>query len=560
AQTQAEWDFVKANVATETSLTGLMKSGSLLSWSNGTVAGDFVELNLIPPYDGHVIFEPGWSVTEFGGSARNFIIELPGNISTDQMYSALDAFLEAGLNRRISNSAFLNDFNSTDLNYWFRIAAPGINNVNTSLYMKSIGLGGNYWGTTDPVLVNRQIVDFDDYQELWDINEGDILLTPPETAFPFVSDVYVLNNLDEVVSTVGSETIQVVVEFNRDMDITVPLTVRFGSEKPYADHQIPGSYETPRKWIGTFHLSTTMENGNQYFLIENGHALGDSWFALQPDRGRFTFEIDTTGAQAMVMQGQATETGISLTWMQDDFETLAGYNVYRSEAIDGYYQRLNQVVIPADVKTFFDDSVEPGVMYYYNFTVVKTDLTESVPSGKIVIMSLDTMAPNIYHTPVYQAYTGSNQIIAATITDNLMIQEAYLYYRVVGDLDWSKTLMYNNNDRYSAIIPAENVTLAGLEYYIEAYDGVSYTNKGSDLDPYLVTVIQSVDQNDLGDVNGDGQITVLDALMVLQAINDRLNLDQEAFLRADLDGSGNLEAWEALRILQYVNGNVTTIV
>ena len=124
----------------------------------------------------------------------------------------------------------------------------------------------------------------------------------------------------------------------------------------------------------------------------------------------------TTAAQALIMQGEATADGISLTWMQDDFDTLIGYNVYRSDSEDGYYQRLNEQVIPADTKAFFDDTVEPGVVYYYNFTVVKTDLSESTPSGKITIQALDTMAPNIYHTPVYTARTGANLVITATVT------------------------------------------------------------------------------------------------------------------------------------------------
>ena len=49
-----------------------------------------------------------------------------------------------------------------------------------------------------------------------------------------------------------------------------------------------------------------------------------------------------------------------------------GYNVYRSTKEDGLYVRLNDFIIPADVTTFFDATVEPGVRYYYNFTVAMT--------------------------------------------------------------------------------------------------------------------------------------------------------------------------------------------
>jgi hypothetical protein len=260
------------------------------------------------------------------------------------------------------------------------------------------------------------------------------------------------------------------------------------------------------------------------------------------------------------MQGHATETGIQLSWMQDDFDILMGYNVYRSEREDGYYQRLNKSVIPYDQKEFFDDTVEPGKVYYYNFTVVKTDLAESEPSGKISLMSMDTMAPNIYHSPVYTAYTGSNLIISATVTDNLGLREVKLYYRTVGESEWKSATMSVLNSRYTCLIPAEYITFAGIEYYIVAYDGINYTHKGTKDTPYLVSVQAAVDSSSLGDVDGDGIITNKDALMILQAANDLLNLTEEQFMRADINGDMELSAAEALRILHYISGKVTTIV
>ena len=74
--------------------------------------------------------------------------------------------------------------------------------------------------------------------------------------------------------------------------------------------------------------------------------------------------------------------------------------------------------------------------------------------------------------------------------------------------------------------------------------------------PYTVVVQESVESNDMGDVNGDGVISNIDALMLLQAIHDKYNMNAEQFARADLDGNGKLEAFEALRILQYISGTV----
>lgn len=472
-------------------------------------------------------------------------------IGQDAVFASSALNLGAVDKYSFKGNAILNNLNDLNVENWFRIkAGTGVN------YIKD--LSGNYWGTTDLEMIERQIVDFDDYSYLGDIDVGEYLTESPEDTFPFVVDAYLLNSDGERVRTVGNETVTFVVEFNRDMDTSVPLRVRFGAAEPYGEYEVEGSFVNARRWEGKYTLKTTNENGNQVINIENGRAADDAWLILCESAGRFQFEIDTTAAQAMIMQAEPSETGIKLTWMQDDFDTLAGYNVYRSEQEDGFYQRLNDYVIPVGTNEFFDDTVEPGKLYYYNFTVVQTDLSESSPSGKISVMSLDTMAPDIYHSPVRTAYTGSNLVVSATITDNLQITEAVLWYRTVGG-EWKSTVMSAHNSRYSGIIPAEDISLDGLEYYIAAFDGLSYTYEGTAESPFSVIVKQAVDKNSLGDVDGDGTITTKDALMLLQAANDLLNLKDDEFLRADINGDGELSAAEALRILQYVSGKVSTI-
>lgn len=456
-------------------------------------------------------------------------------------------------NPSFHGNAILNRI-STDTNVerWFRPLAGGSNGA-------KIPLGGNYWGTTNQTLIELQMVDYRDFISYGRFMYEPYLTTAPEDTFPFVTGVTILNAAGEAVTTVGNEEITVRVTFNRDMDTSIPLQVRFGSAYPYGDYEIFGEYVDARTWEGTYTLKTTIENGNQYFSIANGCSATDD-LELQPDSQRFGFVIDTTAAQALIMQGFAEDTGIQLRWTQDDFATLMGYNVYRSTKEDGLYVRLNSTVIPADTMEFFDGTVEPGVVYYYNFTVVQTDLNESTPSGKIVIMSKDTMAPDIYHTPVYNASTGTNLVISATVTDNLSIAYANLYYRTAGSGEWKLVRMNNLNSKYSAIIPASDISSAGLEYYIEAFDGVSYTYKGSADSPYLVSVQEKVDVNAMGDVNADGVINNLDAVLVLYAINDKYNMTAEEFARADLNGDGELWASEALRILQYVSGTVGSVV
>ena len=478
--------------------------------------------------------------------------------TSERLTAGWKAFCDKGYDTLFYGNAILNRFTENNVEKWLRITAPS-----TSSYVR-YGIGGNYWGTeglsekTKKEAINKQILDFDDYQSMADLNEGTILETIPETVWPVVRSVSLRDANGEAITTVGAGKTTFTVTFNRDMDTEMPLQVRFGSSYPYADFEVAGQWLDSRTWEGSTTMTSLIANGIQCWSIANGRS-AEGHLKLYKDWGRFSFNIDTSSALAMTMQAEAADDGVILTWAQDDFDTLAGYNVYRCDREDGQYAKLNTSVIPADVKTFTDTNVTPGQMYYYNFTVVKTDLSESDTSGKISVRAKDTMAPNIYHDGVYSAFTGSKLIISATANDNLQIDKVELFYRVTGTESWRAVTMTAVNDRYSAVIPSSDVTTAGLEYYIRAFDGVNYAYKGTVEQPYVITVSEAVDRSALGDVNGDGQVNVLDALMVLQAINDRLNLDAEQFARADLNGNKTLEAVEVLTILQYANGIIGSL-
>lgn len=478
--------------------------------------------------------------------------------TSERLTAGWKAFCDKGYDTLFYGNAILNRFTENNVEKWLRITAPS-----ASSYVR-YGIGGNYWGTeglsekTKKEAINKQILDFDDYQSMADLNEGAILETIPESVWPVVRSVSLRDANGEAITTVGAGKTTFTVTFNRDMDTEMPLQVRFGSSYPYADFEVAGQWLDSRTWEGSTTMTSLIANGIQYWSIANGRS-AEGHLKLYKDWGRFSFNIDTSSALAMTMQAEAADDGVILTWAQDDFDTLAGYNVYRCDREGGQPVKLNTSVIPADVKTFTDTNVTPGQMYYYNFTVVKTDLSESDTSGKISVRAKDTMAPNIYHDGVYSAFTGGKLIISATANDNLQIDKVELFYRVTGTESWRAVTMTAVNDRYSAVIPSSDVTTDGLEYYIRAFDGVNYAYKGTAEQPYAITVSEAVDRSALGDVNGDGQINVLDALMVLQAINDRLNLDAGQFARTDLNGNKTLEAVEVLTILQYANGIIGSL-
>lgn len=455
-------------------------------------------------------------------------------------------------NASIKNNVFMNCFNSRIAKDYPQIVLD--TTINNDF------IGNKFYGMykTHPEVLIRNLIDSSGNYFL-DVNDP----THDGTqVWPFITGIRMEDMNGNVITKCGTETVKFVVDFNRDMDTSKDTKLFFGTIEPYADYEIEGEWVSARQWVGTYTLKATIENGEQRFRLEN------AWSAATEDTDSleclnngtmYTFTIDTTSAQAMLMQAVAEEGKINLSWVQDDYNTLLGYNVYRSTEKDGNFVRINPAVIPAGESTFADDNAEPGKTYWYTYTVVLTDFTESNPAGKVQATAMDTLAPNMYHTPVNQGYMNNNLVISCTASDNVAISTVTLYYRAIGATEWKTLGMAKQSDKYSATIFGSELTLDGVEYYIVATDGRNTINKGSEETPYTILIKDASSISRKGDVDGDGVVTTKDALMLMQCINGDLILSDDEFKRADLNGDGVLNSSEALRILQYINGKVNTL-
>ena len=69
----------------------------------------------------------------------------------------------------------------------------------------------------------------------------------------------------------------------------------------------------------------------------------------------------------------------------------------------------------------------------------------------------------------------------------------------------------------------------------------------------VVALEQGSNQHDMGDVNGDGSITSLDALLCVNSILELYTLQPIEFLAADIDGTGSINIYDVLFILDGAN-------
>ena len=425
------------------------------------------------------------------------ILEIPGEISQQTFDDAIDDLvleLSADSTAHVHN-AFLNKYWDPDVSHWMRILP--YHQRGRNWYM---GISDNYWGTTSTTLIDAAILDYnDDFNDAHIVYEP-ILAPPATTTYPFVVNVTLStasysnrSALHGPTPVVGAESVTFIVTFNRDMDTSVQPNASFGPDVPETDYTIypiDGGWQDPRTWTGTFDVNPITGDGYQLMRVTGAVAADDPWLVTGDDVERFRFEVITSGTESMNLQATGGEGYVDLSWTQDDFDLLSGFNLYRSTSQDGTYTRVNESIIPPDVRDYHDTDVQPGQPYYYYFTIVKSDMSESDPSNVAAATPTDTIPPVITHTPTTSAPPSMALTLTADVTDNVAVTGVTLFYRGIGETTYTSAAMTNTTgDRYSATVPASAMTSPGVEYYLAAQDGVSTVTDGRPEYPHQVAVV-----------------------------------------------------------------------
>lgn len=395
-------------------------------------------------------------------------------------------------NLLFANNAILNSFY---LNNYDNIRAIG--SFDASDNRTTFDISGNYWGTTNPDLVKVQCYDAD-----WNVSKNDLIQEPYLTLdddmseiYPFVTEAYLTdkdgNRIDKVS---GAQTVKMHVKFNRDMASDVQPMVTYGGSEPYTDFAVSGDWANAREWVSEFKIDPYIDLGTMYIRVKGAAAADDKWLVAGTDWGRFKFEITNSSAQSMSLTGEGQLGKNFLSWMQDDYDTLAGYNIYRATKYDAdkkpekqNFTRVNKSVLNADELSFIDENVRAGTDYYYYFTVVDTDLNESKASNVISCCPLEGEPPVIVHTPVKTLTPDKAIAITADITDNVKVAGATLYYKNKSADSWKSVDMRNTTGSvYKATIAAYEVTDEEILYYITATDGANVVYCGTADEPNVI--------------------------------------------------------------------------
>lgn len=422
---------------------------------------------------------------DFSYRSNNYLAEYPEDVDDETILNPNMDPTYVGIteNTKFKNNAILNRLTCTDTSQWMKVIAGTDNKM---LYMAT----DNYWGTTDENLIQKQLVDFDTNTNYADIITSPYLDKPSEETYPCVSDIYITDKNGDKVDTVGNGTYDVHVLFNRDMDKNTDPMVSYGPDDPYTDYTLKGQWNSSREWVGKMPIKVLINQGHQYFRVKDAVAADDHWLTTGTDWGRFEFDVTASGAEALTLQSEGRVGSIYLNWTQDEYDTMAGYNIYRSETgEEGSFKKINTSVLSSDEKEYEDKKVEAGKKYYYYFTVVDTAMSESRPSNITSNTAVDDKPPVIKHTALKSITNGVGATITATVKDNIGVEGVTLFYRMEGEDNFKSVPMNNTTGNYyNAHINAEDITVGNLQYYIEATDGTNYAYSGSIGEPNIVPV------------------------------------------------------------------------
>ncbi len=371
-------------------------------------------------------------------------------------------------------------------------------------------VAGNYWGTTSTEQILSKVSGLTDEFGQQKLTFQPILDIPSSATFPFAYSVDISTESSANASQVGSEITTFTIKYNRDMDATISPYVTFGPEREGSgsgfNERIPeehfmdfliepstafsNGWINPRTWQGTFTFTPTTTSGTHYLRIIGGRAADDHWLVCGDDQGRFSFEVVTAGIEAMQLQATGGAGKVDLAWTQDDFDLLAGYNLYRSNTPSGTYLRVNNTVIPPQTSAYSDTTVAPGQTFSYKFTIVKTDFTESNPSAIASATALDNVPPVVNHNPVVTSPPNQSRTIQATVTDNISVQAVTLFHRKDSSEAWQSRNMIKNttNNSWSVNLVGSVMAQPGIYYYISATDGVNTSSAGTETSPFFIAI------------------------------------------------------------------------
>jgi len=117
----------------------------------------------------------------------------------------------------------------------------------------------------------------------------------------------------------------------------------------------------------------------------------------------------------------AAPAAVIVEWTTESEVNLAGFNIYRSESLDGPYVKLNTTLIPASPDpisggsySYTDTAAEAGVTYYYKLEDVELD-GKATMHGPITVVAEGNMVSQVSQAGVLVVLLAAGVVVGSSI-------------------------------------------------------------------------------------------------------------------------------------------------
>jgi hypothetical protein len=408
------------------------------------------------------------------------------------------------------------------------------------------------------------------HNKLWILGGHDGSTPLNDVWFSISSTVQVLS-VSPASAVLGSAVLVEVVGANTHFDGTSSLSLGTG----ITVSNVVATSETAL--TADISIAADAPAGRRDVIVFTGSesALGSSLFTVT--RTEVTVPIPTG------FRARAGATSIFLTWDASFDYSVIGYNVYRDAALDGpYTTRLNTT--PLAKPSFEDTGVVQATTYYYKVTAVTADPFESDKSdaawatpGQVVVR-----IPDVRGNPGDPVRLPINFDCAWGIAGSGMM--IYLSYdtSLLTFVAVEKTIITENFTIFGDVVENGLVGIAGVgggtlvgegrildvvftvapEATLGATGGFSFTNmvmfdyaaQQLDVDFSDTATFTVSSQYVLGDLNGDGAVDLLDAILAQQIADGQLVPTQVQLDAGDINGDGVIDSADVTLILRMILG------
>jgi len=240
----------------------------------------------------------------------------------------------------------------------------------------------NYWGTTNLNDIRSNILDFFEQPQRPVLEPINNLYQPPEECHGVVwkIEINVQNPQDFEDYLIIDDVMKVDVYFNRPMDTYYDPFVTFGVRFPFTQNQvIDSAYWSADSTVWTAYHTTSLSTGDGINTIRVAHARDTDHFEIPIERSRFKFVVQVAGSQSVDFIATPGISKVTLGWPVETGTDVLGYNFYRFQMENGYpigdTLLINESLVTDSL--YIDFEVLPDETYYYMFTQMKTDFSES---------------------------------------------------------------------------------------------------------------------------------------------------------------------------------------